>query len=74
MADKAAALAAVTTAAENVRRLEDQVAGAKAQRDRTILTAQQAGATYPELAAASGLTRDRVSQVLQQQRRRNTTT
>ena len=69
MADKAELLRYAKTAATDTGTTETRATAAKAERDQLILAAQQAGATYPELATATGLTADRVKQVLAAQRR-----
>lgn len=58
------ALTEVQEQATLTRELEQAAADRKAARDRAILEAQKAGATYPQLSLATGLTRDRVAQVL----------
>lgn len=58
------ALEVVQEHATAVRDLEREAAERLAARDRAILEAQKAGATYPQLSLATGLTRDRVAQVL----------
>lgn len=62
--NKAASLAAVTRASRALGVAQDRAAARQAERDAMILSAQRAGATYPELAKAAGLTRDRIRQVL----------
>lgn len=49
--------------------LENQAAKAKAKRDQAIVRAQAAGATYPQIAAAAGITRDRVAQIIARSKR-----
>lgn len=43
-------------------------------RDATLLDAQEAGASYAELEAATGLSSSRVTQVLRRERKRRATT
>lgn len=73
MADKAELLRYAHTAATRTRTAETRATRMKAERDALIHQAQQAGATYPELAAATDLTPDRIKQVLAAQRRNTTT-
>lgn len=72
MADPAELLKYAGTAATRTRTAEARAARMKSERDALILSAQQAGATYPQLAQATGLTADRVKQVLAAQRRTTT--
>lgn len=74
MADQAELLKYAGTAATRTRTAEARAARMKAERDALILQAQQAGATYPQLARATDLTPDRIKQVLAAQRRTPTTT
>lgn len=67
-------LTEVTTAQRLVQRREAALQQALAARAATMLAAQRAGATYPDLARATGLTRDRVNQVLAAERARTSTT
>lgn len=67
-------LTEVTAAQRVVRRLEAKLTEALADRSAAMLAAQRAGATYPDLAKATGLTRDRVNQVLAAERARESTT
>lgn len=62
------ALDAVATLAEQTRQREADAAARKAERDAALVRAQRAGATYPQMASAAGLTRDRVAQVLARKR------
>lgn len=72
MTDPTPALKAVTKTSTAMRKAEEKFLAAKAARNTAILEAQEAGATYPVLAEASGLTRDRISQVLTATRRQHT--
>lgn len=74
MADKAELLTYAKTAATRTRTAEVKAARMKGERDGLIHQAQLAGATYPELATATGLTQDRIKQVLAAQRAATTTT
>lgn len=58
------ALDAVATLAEQTRQAEQAAAARKAARDDALVKAQKAGATYPQMASAARITRDRVAQVL----------
>lgn len=59
-----AALATLTTLADETRAAEQAARDRKAARDQALVEAQRAGATYPQMARAASLTRDRVAQVL----------
>lgn len=65
---KAQLLTALASQAKRHRNREDAADEALANRDAAMLYAADAGATYPELAEATGLTRHRVNQVLREQR------
>lgn len=51
--------------------LEAAAKAAAITRDALMLDAQHAGATYPEMEAATGLSTARVTQVLRRERTRN---
>lgn len=58
------ALGVLRDLSDATREQEAKAAARKAQRDDALVAAQRAGATYPQMAGAAGLTRDRVAQVL----------
>lgn len=62
------ALAALEAAAEQYRQDERQAVRQKSKRDDAMVAAQSAGATYPQMAAVAGISRDRVAQVLARKR------
>lgn len=62
------ALATLTEAADQFRAAEAEAQRRKAARDDALVAAQAAGATYPQMAKASSLSRDRVAQVLARKR------
>lgn len=64
------ALAVLTEHADAYRAAEAKATEAKAARDAALVSAQAAGATYPQMASASSLSRDRVAQVLAKERER----
>lgn len=68
---KSTALKRVTSAAEVAQRAEAKAEEALSKRDHAIAAARQAdpAPTYQEIADAAGVTKDRVSQVLQAQRK-----
>lgn len=72
--DKAALLDTARRAHKRAAVLQRSLDDTRHARDGALLDAQQAGATYPELAAVLGLTRDRVNQVLRAERHRRSTT
>lgn len=64
------ALAKVTRASEAYEVAAERAKAAKAKRDSAIYDArEQQGASYSDLAVASGVTRDRVNQLLKEARR-----
>lgn len=70
---KRAALRVVERAANQAERARQALEGKLGDRDLAMLKAQADGATYPELAAASGLSQARVKQVLTETRNNNPT-
>lgn len=62
------ALAELDRAASKYREAERRAVAAKARRDDAMVAAQAAGATYPQMAAAAAVSRDRVAQVLARKR------
>jgi DNA-directed RNA polymerase sigma subunit (sigma70/sigma32) len=72
MATKAATLKRVTELAERAHKATLAAEAAQAKRDQAILAARglDAPATYQEIAEAASITKDRVSQIIQAQRRR----
>lgn len=66
----AQALAVLSERASEYRAAEAKAREAKAARDAALVSAQAAGATYPQMASASALSRDRVAQVLAKERER----
>lgn len=65
---KSRALASAAARQRNLNDLEDRATKAASDRDSAVFRAQQAGATYPEIQAATGLSPARVAQVLRRQR------
>lgn len=72
--DKAALLATARRAHKRAAVLQRSLDDTRQARDSALLDAQQAGATYPELAQTLGVTRDRVNQVLRAERDRRAST
>lgn len=68
MTTKARALKNAKTYQERLNKAERAATQAAAERDATVLEAQEAGATYAEIQAATGLSTARVTQVLRRQR------
>lgn len=66
------ALDALEQAQTDAREKEAEWLELLAERDRLALKAQQEGATYAVLARIMGVTRDRVNQILNRERRRVT--
>lgn len=62
------ALERLSTAAREFREQDAAAQARKAARDDLLVAAQRAGATYPQMAAAASLSRDRVAQVLARKR------
>lgn len=72
---KDTALKRVAATSAATRKAESRLKDLKEARDQAMFDAQAThGATYPELAQASSLTRDRVSQVLAKERQAHTVT
>jgi DNA-directed RNA polymerase sigma subunit (sigma70/sigma32) len=71
MATKTQALKRVTTTATAATKAATAHAAAQEKRDQAILAARSASepATYQEIADAASVTKDRVSQIIQAQRK-----
>ena len=69
---KATALKRVTTKAKAAHLAVQKAARAQEERDQAIMAARDAAdpATYQEIADAASVTKDRVSQIIQAQRKR----
>lgn len=68
MASKSQALKSAASRQKALTALEDRATAAAATRDIAVRAAKDAGATYPEIAAATGLSITRVTQVLRKTR------
>lgn len=66
--EKAARLAEVRAAAKRAASSQAKAEQNRTERDARIIAAASHGATYPELARASGLSYDRVKQILNPKR------
>ncbi len=64
MPEYAAKLAAVSEAAEAVREIEDDLEAAREKLRAALKAAHQAGASYSLLGELSGLSRQRVAQLV----------
>ena len=72
MATKTQRLKALTTLADRAHRAQAAADVALAKRDAAVMAARNPNdpATYQEIADALGVTKDRVSQIIQAQKRR----
>lgn len=71
MATKTQRLKALTAATERAHRAQEAADKALTKRDQAVMAARNPAdpATYQEIADAMGLTKDRVSQIIQAQRK-----
>lgn len=74
MATKSQALKRAKERQRALNAAEAAATDAAVRRDQAVYAAQQAGATYPEIQEATGLSTARVTQVLRKVRQANATT
>lgn len=70
---KTRALTNAAATQDRLNRDEQRATESAAKRDKAVLEAQEAGATYAEIQAATGLSTARVTQVLRRQRQARVT-
>jgi hypothetical protein len=72
MATKTQRLKSLATLSERAHKAQEKAEAAQAKRDEAVMAArsQDDPASYAEIASAMGVTKDRVSQIIQAQRKR----